>query len=190
MTRLPIERLLLVAALSTFFLSALPTLAGADGPIAKKQDPAKKKKDPATEKAKAHNAIAKKLFDLGLFAKAAKEYQLAYKAKPIPAFLFNLAQCYKRMGKAEQLERAIFFFRSYLKNDQFSPMRPRIEREIRRIEIEIADLRKPKPIYKRWWFWAAIGAVMAATVTTVVVLQPEDQKLVQGSVPPGTYGGI
>jgi tetratricopeptide (TPR) repeat protein len=190
MTRLPIERLLLVAALSTFFLSALPTLAGADGPIAKKQDPAKKKKDPATEKAKAHNAIAKKLFDLGLFAKAAKEYQLAYKAKPIPAFLFNLAQCYKRMGKAEQLERAIFFFRSYLKTTSFRPCARASSARFAESRSRSLICASPSRSTKGGGFWAAIGAVMAATVTTVVVLQPEDQKLVQGSVPPGTYGGI
>jgi hypothetical protein len=27
-----------------------------------------------------------------------------------------------------------------------------------------------KPVYTRWWFWAGTGAVVAATVVTIVLL--------------------
>jgi tetratricopeptide (TPR) repeat protein len=50
-------------------------------------------------------------FNLGKFADALTDYQAAYEAKPLPGFLFNIAQCYRNMGN---YERARFFYRRYL----------------------------------------------------------------------------
>lgn len=138
--------------------------------------------DPASERAKHHNELAKKLFNLGLFREAAEEYRKAYEAKPAPAFLFNLAQCHKRMTTAENLERAIFYYRSYLNNVPDSPVRADVEAEIEKLERELKVIRRPPPFYKRWWFWTVIGvAVTSATVATVIALQPEDQRPVEGT---------
>jgi|GEM_PF-3946587 len=30
---------------------------------------------------------------------------------------------------------------------------------------------RPPPLYKRWWFWAAAGAVVAGTITTIAIIQ-------------------
>jgi tetratricopeptide (TPR) repeat protein len=149
--------------------------------------------DPATIQAKKHNTLAKKAFNLGLFKEAAEEYERAYRAKPVPAFLFNLAQCYKRMGEVENLEKAIFYFESYIKNEPFSPMREQIEKEIKTVKKELAELKKPKPFYKKWWFWTIVGSVVvtgAAAGITAAALQPEDEQPTQGTVPPYVYGGI
>lgn len=139
--------------------------------------------DPAREKARRHNARAKKLFNLGLFEQAAVEYEKAYGAKPVPAFLFNLAQCHKRISRKKNIERAIFYFKSFLNNVPDTPMRVDIEDEIAKLRRGLATLerrdKKPagKPFYKRWWFWTAVGAAVAgATVGTVIALQPEDMK--------------
>jgi tetratricopeptide (TPR) repeat protein len=32
---------------------------------------------------------------------------------------------------------------------------------------------RPPPVYKRWWFWAAAGAVAAGTVATVAIIQAD-----------------
>ena len=136
--------------------------------------------DPATERAKAHNQQAKKLFSLGRFAEAAQEYNRAYVAKPVPVFLFNLAQCYKRLGAVEDLRKAVFYYRSYLRNEQFTPMRESVEEEIAKLEHQIKESSRPPPpppFYKRWWFWTVVGAVVVgATVGTAMALRPQDEQ--------------
>jgi hypothetical protein len=67
---------------------------------------------------------AEKGFDLGKFAEALSDYQSAYEAKPLPGFLFNIAQCYRNMSN---FERARFFFRRYLALDPHAPNRRRVE---------------------------------------------------------------
>ena len=138
------------------------------------------------ETAKQHNLVAKKLFSLGLFREAAEEYRQAYQAVPAPEFLLNLAQCYKRMASSDHIEKAVFYFKGYLNNRPETPLRKDIEGEIQKLERELAVLRQPPPpIYKRWWFWTAVGAVVVgATVGTVVALRPEDMKPVETRVGP------
>jgi hypothetical protein len=67
---------------------------------------------------------AEKSFDLGKFSEALGEYQSAYEAKPLPGFLFNIAQCYRNMGN---FERARFFFRRYLALDPHASNRRRVD---------------------------------------------------------------
>lgn len=59
-------------------------------------------------------------FNLGKFTNALSGYQAAYQAKPLTAFLFNIAQCYRYMGK---YERARFFYRRYLALEPKTPNR-------------------------------------------------------------------
>jgi tetratricopeptide (TPR) repeat protein len=147
--------------------------------------------DEATDQAKKYNAEAKKQFNLGNFSQAATLYTKAYEAKPIPDFLQNIGQCYKRMAALEHLEKALFYFESFLNNAPDSPNRQDIEAEIAELKRQIASLRqggvksgteKPKPaappaavtppptetsapaskpIYKKWWFWTIIGVAVA-----------------------------
>ncbi|HET6280290.1 MAG TPA: tetratricopeptide repeat protein [Polyangia bacterium] len=63
-------------------------------------------------------------FNLLKFAEALSDYQAAYQAKPLPGFLFNIAQCHRNMG---QYERARFFFRRYLVLDPRTANRPKVE---------------------------------------------------------------
>jgi hypothetical protein len=142
--------------------------------------------DRATALAKQHNQRAKVLFNTERFAEAAAEYLKAYEAKPAPGFLFNLAQCHKRIGGAEAVSRAIFYYRSFLKNDPVTPMRQDVEAEIAKLEAQLHELRRPPPIYKRWWFWTAIGVALAGvTVGTAVGLRPRDEQ--PAAVTVGTY---
>jgi hypothetical protein len=67
---------------------------------------------------------AEKNFDVGKFVDALADYQSAYEAKPLPGFLFNIAQCYRNMGN---FERARFFFRRYLTLDPRAPNRRRVD---------------------------------------------------------------
>jgi tetratricopeptide (TPR) repeat protein len=67
---------------------------------------------------------AEKKFNVGKFAEALTDYQAAYEAKPLPGFLFNIAQCYRNMGN---YERARFFFRRYLSIEPKAPNHRRVE---------------------------------------------------------------
>jgi tetratricopeptide (TPR) repeat protein len=54
---------------------------------------------------------AEKAFSLGNFDAALTAYQAAFDAKPLPGFLFNIAQCQRQLGNPR---RAIFFYERYL----------------------------------------------------------------------------
>jgi hypothetical protein len=61
--------------------------------------------------ARAHFQKAERAFSLGRFAEALASYEAAYETKPLPGFLFNIAQCHRNL---EEHEKAIFFFERYL----------------------------------------------------------------------------
>jgi len=75
-------------------------------------------------------------FNVGRFDEALVDYQAAYDAEPLPAFLFNIGQCYRNMGN---YERAQFFFRRYTALDPRSPNRPAAERLIAEMERLAAE---------------------------------------------------
>jgi len=81
---------------------------------------------------------AENSFNLGRFPDALADYQAAYEAKPLPAFLFNIAQCYRNM---QSYERARFFFRRYLALDPHTPNRRLVEDLIAEMtrELDKAD---------------------------------------------------
>ena len=63
-------------------------------------------------------------FNMGKFADALGDYQAAYQAKPLPAFLFNIAQCYRNL---QDYEKARFFYRRYLALDPHTTNRRLVE---------------------------------------------------------------
>jgi hypothetical protein len=77
---------------------------------------------------------AEKNFNVGKFAEALADYQAAYEAKPLPGFLFNIAQCYRNMGN---YERARFFFRRYLSIEPKAPNRRRVEELINEMSRQL-----------------------------------------------------
>lgn len=64
------------------------------------------------KKAKAHVDVARVAYNLGKFDEALRGYEAAYRLVPMPALLFNIAQCYRHAGDHE---RAVFFFDGYLR---------------------------------------------------------------------------
>lgn len=64
-----------------------------------------------TELAKKHYADAEQHYRAAEFATALRSYQLAHTYRPLPAFLFNIAQCYREL---DRYERAIFYYKLYL----------------------------------------------------------------------------
>lgn len=90
-------------------------------------------------------------YDVGDFGKALKAFTEAYRLKPLPGFLFNIAQCHRQLG---QHGRAAFFYRRYLALAPDASNAPEVgelvqemearakEQEARRLEREKAEQDK------------------------------------------------
>ncbi len=61
---------------------------------------------------------AEQAFNLGKFREALRGYEAAYAAMPLPAFLFNIAQCQRNLNNHE---RALFFYQRYLNLESAPP---------------------------------------------------------------------
>ncbi|WNG43969.1 tetratricopeptide repeat protein [Archangium minus] len=66
-------------------------------------------------------------YDLAEFQKALDAYSEAYRLKPLPGFLFNIAQCHRQLGRPE---RAAFFYRRYLSLSKEEPSNAPLVREL------------------------------------------------------------
>jgi tetratricopeptide (TPR) repeat protein len=97
--------------------------------------------DSSIEEAKAHAARAKVHYDLGEYEKAAEEYIVVYRIKPLPALLYNIAQSYRQAG---QYEKARQFYKSYLREAKDVPNRDAIEKAIREIDELLAKEKRAK----------------------------------------------
>jgi tetratricopeptide (TPR) repeat protein len=73
-------------------------------------------------KAKALFKEGETAYNLGQFDVALGKYTEAYKLKPLPGFLFNIAQCHRQLG---QYERAAFFFGRFI--DTSAPKAPNVD---------------------------------------------------------------
>src|SRR5712691_5336002 len=97
--------------------------------------------DASLEEAKAHAARAKVHYDLGEYEKAAEEYILVYRIRPLAPLLYNIAQSYRQ---AVQYEKAKQFYKSYLRETDDPKNRALIEKAIREIDELQARERRAK----------------------------------------------
>jgi tetratricopeptide (TPR) repeat protein len=92
----------------------------------------------SAEEARRHFEDGSKHYHLGEFTQAAEEYKAAYKARPDPVFLYNIAQAYRL---ANDFQQALFFYRSYLTSQPDTPNRAEIEERIHKLETQVAQQR-------------------------------------------------
>jgi tetratricopeptide (TPR) repeat protein len=104
--------------------------------------PAATRAQSATVRAKRHNAEARKLFDLGRFEQAARAYEQAYLAKPLPVFIFNLAQCHKRIDRLENQKFALHYFERYLATPAGAAEREKLEPQLAAVRQRIEELEQ------------------------------------------------
>ncbi|MBL8914273.1 MAG: tetratricopeptide repeat protein [Archangium sp.] len=193
--------------------------------------------DEVEVRARAAALEGKKAFDTNDFVKAISKYEEAYRLKPAPGLLFNLAQSHRKAG---HLDEALSYFKRYLETNPAKPQADAVETLItqteaeraekeasaeqaakeakerearaeqerlakeasaralqvehaklavkqaeaeaasRRLELERAlqaqeAAKAPPPVYQRWWFWGAIGVVVAGAVTTSVAVATAPQ---------------
>ena len=81
--------------------------------------------------AKQHYAAATKFYDLAEYEGALREFKEAYRAVEDPAFLFNIAQCHRKLGHAQD---AITFYKNYLRRAPHAANKAEVERRIAELE--------------------------------------------------------
>lgn len=81
---------------------------------------------------------ATKLFDLGRYGEAAKEFEAAYEAKDDPALLYNIAQAYRLAGENADAVRS---YRSFLRRSAHANTSADRKR-VADVEARIAELEK------------------------------------------------
>jgi hypothetical protein len=99
--------------------------------------------DPA--QAQRHLQQGKRLYELGRFPEAIREFETSYKLSENPAVLYNLAQAHRRVGDAP---RAIELYEAYLRHVPDAPNRAEIEERIealRKTQAPPNQLLGPEP---------------------------------------------
>jgi hypothetical protein len=91
--------------------------------------------------ARAHYETATRMYEVREYGEALKEYKAAYIAKPDPAFLFNIGQCYRKLN---QNDEALEFFQQYLKKTApDDPNRAQVEARVRNIKAGVTPDQDP-----------------------------------------------
>lgn len=99
----------------------------------------------AVNAARDHYRKASALFDLSRYAEAAKEFELAYEAKPDPALLYNLAQSHRLAGASSAALQA---YKAYLRRMPAAANRAEVESRIAEVQQKLAAATsdvEPKP---------------------------------------------
>jgi tetratricopeptide (TPR) repeat protein len=153
--------------------------------------------DTDAHEAKAHFERGMAHFNLQEYEQAAREFEDAYRLKPDPAILFNLAQAHRLAGHDE---RALHLYRAYLRTVPDAPNRADVEARVAALEDAVARRKATspapqpaqaaaqptaptkavvatptrtaptnKPLYKRWWLWTAVGVVAVGVGTGLVL---------------------
>jgi tetratricopeptide (TPR) repeat protein len=91
-----------------------------------------------TVEAKTHANRGTSLYNLGRFAEALSEYEAAYLAIQDPPFLFNIAQCHRKMGNNKE---ALESYRSYLRVAPAAPNRTEVQKHISELERQVHAAR-------------------------------------------------
>jgi len=77
-------------------------------------------RDEATDKARTLFSHAEALYTLERWSEALAEYERAFEIKPLPGFLFNIAQCHRQLGN---YAKAAYFYGAYLDKNPKAPNR-------------------------------------------------------------------
>ena len=104
--------------------------------------------DAVAAKAKYESGV--RHFDLAEFEPALADFKEAYRNKPDPVFLYNIAQCHRKLGHADE---AISFYQTYLRKAPDAKNREEVERRISELQAirnaesaSVATSGKPQPV--------------------------------------------
>jgi len=93
--------------------------------------------------ARAHFDRGRAFFEVDEYRKAIAEFKAAHIEKPDPAFLYNIAECYRRLG---DLSEALHFYRRFLATAApDDKTRPQVEQRVAELKT-VADEPKVSPV--------------------------------------------
>jgi tetratricopeptide (TPR) repeat protein len=118
----------LVAALIATFLGSAPARAGED--------------EDRAAKARARYETGMAHFNLEEWDQAIAEWEAGYRIKPVPEFLFNIAQAYR---KSARHERALTFYQRYLRLAPKAENRDEVEKQIALLQKIVEDEKRNPP---------------------------------------------
>ena len=87
--------------------------------------------DDGEARARAHYQLGRTAFTQGHYERAIKEFEIGYRNKPLPAFLYNIAQVAELTGQAQ---KALDQYRRYLELRPNAPERDEVTRHIATLE--------------------------------------------------------
>jgi tetratricopeptide (TPR) repeat protein len=80
-------------------------------------------------------------FNLDEWPQAIEEFKAAYRAFPDPTFLYNIAQCHRKLGNPTD---ASSFYKNYLRERPDAPNRAEVEKRIEEMQAQIAAQNKAR----------------------------------------------
>jgi tetratricopeptide (TPR) repeat protein len=148
---------------------------------------------PSEDSVERHAALGQRHLEHGRYQDAIAEFRRAYELRAEPRLLLGIAEAYRLYGI---VERALFFYQRYLaaipedapdradveqKMSELEQARqrtaapaapaPRLDNDVLIVPVAAAPpvAQRPgrrAPLWHRWWFWTALGAVAAAGAIT------------------------
>jgi tetratricopeptide (TPR) repeat protein len=145
--------------------------------------------------AQRHATLGQRFLERGEGQRAVGEFRRAYELRADARFLFDIAESYERIGLDDQ---ARFFYDRYLRAAPDALDRDEVEERLGAIDkrtagakppvpsalpapappsfahdvvvLPVADTPPPRPLWKRWWPWASLGALVAGTAVAIYAL--------------------
>lgn len=143
-----------------------------------------------------------RLLDRGQTQEAIAAFRRAYELRADARFLYDIAECYRQLGSVQQ---AIHFYQRYLSVAPDAADRDEVEAQIEALERQQPALGKPpaappapnlandvviipvssadapspehRPLWKRWWVWAAAGALVAGGAALALTLGRDETQV-------------
>ena len=155
-----------------------------------------------------HYQKAISLYESGRYEAALPEFQAAYESRQMPWLLINIGRTFHRLGR---LDEAITLYNRYEQADPSGD--PETIKKVREYKAQAAVLlatkstpatppsavtpppivdkgsaTAPQPLYKKWWFWTAIGGGVAVIVVSGIAIGVATSSMTPTAAPypPGT----
>jgi tetratricopeptide (TPR) repeat protein len=146
---------------------------------------------PVDTEVERHATLGLRLLARGEAQEAIAEFRRAYELRADARFLYDIGEGYGELGLTDQ---AVFFYQRYLAAAPDAPDRQDVEEQVaalrrqslgeapaptpaptlaRDVVIVPVTPLAPRPLWRRWWAWAAVGAIVAGGLVATFALSRE-----------------